>query len=298
MKYKTFRTLVVIGLVAVGGFGIWRWNRAQLQRQAEDDAYSATRYEHGPIPWPQSPVSVAADAPAPTGEQWPPASWNAANNNVPGLAGSVGGQSPEAYLIATLGGPASEEKLKDVTGGQGSKINVYNEGGKWARAKVDHDRDEKWDEKWSLDGTIVVRQIAPNDDENYSRELRRSNDTWIDPSAPAPVAVPAAAVTPEAIGVPPPSSERPVDNAVMSALNSPVQEKIKDATGGTPFKVNLYSDDRVRWNRVKIDLDRDEKWDEKWTIGADGMIDREVAPADDEVYSESYRRGGDGWVRR
>ena len=50
--------------------------------------------------------------------------------------------------------------------------------------------------------------------------------------------------------------------------------------------------------RVKIDLDRDEKWDEKWTIAADGSIEREVAPADDEQYSEKYQRTGTEWVRR
>jgi hypothetical protein len=212
------------------------------------------------------------------------------------LAGDVGGQTPEAYLLVTLGGLASEEKLKDVTGGKGSKINVYNEGGRWARAKVDHDRDEKWDEKWSLDGAVVVRQIAPNDDEDYTRELRRVNDRWL---APGDAAAPAALATDPAPAVAAAASGgRPVDDAVLRALQGPAQEKIKDATSGTPYKINLYSDDRVRWNRVKIDLDRDEKWDEKWTIAADGAIEREVAPADDEVYSETYARSGDAWVRR
>jgi hypothetical protein len=96
----------------------------------------------------------------------------------------------------------------------------------------------------------------------------------------------------------PPSTGRPVDAAVLHALEAPAQEKIKDATGSTPYKVNLYSDDGLRWNRVKIDLDRDEKWDEKWTLAADGSILREVAPADDEQYSEKYQRSGDEWVPR
>ncbi len=279
MKYKTFRALVVTGVALLAGFGIWQCKRAgeaeeafrAQQRQAKAELAARTD---------QNPGSGSGSA------------------DVPGLTGSVGGQTPEAYLLATLGGPASEEKLKDVTGGRGSKINVYNEGGKWARAKVDHDRDEKWDEKWSLDGTIVVRQIAPNDDDNYTRELRRLGDAWVEAGAAAAVAdVPAPAPAPVPVALPV-STGRPLDAAVLHALEAPAQEKIKDATGSTPYKVNLYSDDKLRWNRVKIDLDRDEKWDEKWTIGADGSIEREVAPADDEQYSEKYLRTGNEWVPR
>ena len=280
MKYKTFRALVITGVALLAGLWLWSYVRAQDEHK---QAYMARVAET------QQAVQ-------------------AGSSQSPALAGDVGGQTPEAYLLVTLGGLASEEKLKDVTGGKGSKINVYNEGGRWARAKVDHDRDEKWDEKWSLDGAVVVRQIAPDDDENYTRELRRVNDRWLSPGdaafvaadAAAPAAIPtdpAPAVTAPAAAAAA-SSGRPVDDDVLRALQGPAQEKIKDATSGTPYKINLYSDDRVRWNRVKIDLDRDEKWDEKWTIAADGAIEREVAPADDEVYSETYARSGDAWVRR
>jgi hypothetical protein len=297
MKYKTFRALAITGAVALSG--LWMWQCTRMQK-ANHDAFMA-RTRAAEAEWAQQQVVAQGDLlPDPPGLNFasasaplPPPSVGPVGG-VTELAGSVGGQTPEAYLLVTLGGPASEEKLKDVTGGQGSKINVYNEGGKWARAKVDHDRDEKWDEKWSLDGGIVLRQISPNDDEVYSRELRRLGAAWVESGAggPAPEITTAGEVTVAA------SSGRPVDDAVLRALQSPAQEKIKDATGGTPFKVNLYSDDRARWNRVKIDLDRDEKWDEKWTIAADGSIEREVAPADDEVYSEKYQRSGDAWVRR
>ena len=279
MKYKTFRALVITGAVGLSGLWLWSYVGAQNERK---DAYMAALAE----------TQQAAQS----------GSWSSDQgaSGAPALVGDVGGQTPEAYLLVTLGGPASEEKLKDVTGGRGSKINVYNEGGRWARAKVDHDRDERWDEKWSLDGSVVVRQIAPNDDEDYSRELRRVNDRWLAPGETAVAAAPTdlSAVVPAPVAVAPASGGRPVDDDVLRALQGPAQEKIKDATSGTPYKINLYSDDRVRWNRVKIDLDRDEKWDEKWTIAADGAIEREVAPADDEVYSETYARTGDAWVRR
>jgi len=281
MKYKTFRALVLTGAAALVGLGFWQCYRAD----PEEEAAPAVKLE----------VITASNARTSSGPQAPRlAAAGPGASDVPGLAGTVGGLTPEAYLLATLGGAASEEKLKDVTNGQGSKINVYNEGGKWARAKVDHDRDEKWDEKWSLDNGVVVRQIAPNDDDNYTRELRRLGDGWFEAGA----AVADVPGQPDAAAPTPASTGRPVDAAVLRALAGPAQEKIKDATGSTPYKVNLYSDDRVRWNRVKIDLDRDEKWDEKWTLSADGSILREVAPADDEQYSEQYQRSGDQWVPR
>ncbi len=45
------------------------------------------------------------------------------------------------------------------------------------------------------------------------------------------------------------------------------QKKQKDALGsGSPWKVNLYDDAADgRWDRVKLDRDRDDTWDEKWT---------------------------------
>jgi hypothetical protein len=54
-------------------------------------------------------------------------------------------------------------------------------------------------------------------------------------------------------------------------------------------------------NRLKVDLDRDEKWDEKWTFASDGGTDgvkRQVAPNDDEAYTEEYRLDGERWRRK
>lgn len=281
MKYKTFRGLMIGAAVTVLGLGGWQCRSCMQEQEAETRA-NAT-----------APPQLAAGG---------------GSSALPVLAGTVHGGSPESYLMATLGQPATEEKLKDVTNGRGSKINVYNEGGKWARAKVDHDRDEKWDEKWYLDGSIVVRELSPNDDEVYTRELRHLGGAWVEPGA-APTPEPEPALVAPVITPPTPSTAttttppgatawRPLDAAVVGALAAPVQEKIKDATGSTAYKVNLYSDDKQAWNRLKIDLDRDEKWDEKWTLGADGQIEREVAPADDDVYTEKYERSGDAWVRK
>ena len=74
--------------------------------------------------------------------------------------------------------------------------------------------------------------------------------------------------------------------------------KIKDVSKGAPWKVNLYQDDgHATLNRAKVDLDRDDKWDEKWTL-AGGTITRKRAPADDENYTVEERWNGERWVAK
>jgi|GEM_PF-4367584 len=71
--------------------------------------------------------------------------------------------------------------------------------------------------------------------------------------------------------------------------------KAKDAWPG-PVKVNLYQDDgHSTINRAKVDLDRDDKWDEKWTF-EDGRISKKVAPEDDEQYTQVLVLIDNNWV--
>jgi hypothetical protein len=75
-------------------------------------------------------------------------------------------------------------------------------------------------------------------------------------------------------------------------------DKIKDATKGRPYKVNLYQDaGKSTMNRAKVDLDRDDKWDEKWTFDGDA-ITRQVAPNDDDNYTETYMWDGNAWAKQ
>ncbi|MEW5848328.1 MAG: hypothetical protein AB2A00_05915 [Myxococcota bacterium] len=195
------------------------------------------------------------------------------------------------FLLQRLGTPAQDDKLKDALG-SGAKVNLYAEGGRWYRAKVDLDRDEKWDEKWELKDGVVKREVSSADDETYNRALTFRDGAWQGDGAPPAAQAPAAPSAPAAAPAP---GLRDVDNAVLAALKQPVKDKVKDATGKTAFKVNLYSDDGKRFNRAKVDLDRDEKWDEKWTIREDGSVEREVAPGDDENYQQTWALRGGTW---
>ncbi|MCC6214205.1 MAG: hypothetical protein IT376_05015 [Polyangiaceae bacterium] len=75
-------------------------------------------------------------------------------------------------------------------------------------------------------------------------------------------------------------------------------DKGKDALGPRGPKVNLYRDaGEPKVNRAKVDLDRDERWDEKWTFERAGGVKRQIAPADDESYTVEYELAGGQWRR-
>ena len=84
---------------------------------------------------------------------------------------------------------------------------------------------------------------------------------------------------------------------MLARIAGPVPgDRIKEAFPGRAYKVSIYKDaGHAKANRVKIDLDRNGKWDEKWTIEDDGTIKRQVAPRDDEDYTIEYRLRGETW---
>jgi hypothetical protein len=106
--------------------------------------------------------------------------------------------------------------------------------------------------------------------------------------AAAPVAALAPAAPPAVAEPAPVDGLRAVDRDALALLRRPVAEKVKDATRGRPYKINAYSDDGKRWNRLKIDLDRDEQWDESWSIKPGGRIERKLSRRD-ETGARAYR---------
>ncbi|MCK6524655.1 hypothetical protein L6R49_24880, partial [Myxococcota bacterium] len=109
-------------------------------------------------------------------------------------------------------------------------------------------------------------------------------------SAPA-AAAPAAAAPSSGPGM------RAEDSVALQYLGRDIgSDKLKDVSKGRTFKVNVYQDAGHKTaNRVKIDLDRDDKWDEKIDFKPEGVL-RQVAPNDDEKYTKTYRLVDGAWV--
>lgn len=52
------------------------------------------------------------------------------------------------------------------------------------------------------------------------------------------------------------------------------------------------------WNRIKVDLDKDKNYDEKWTFSENGKIRKAVSSNDDELYDIEYELVNNTWIRR
>lgn len=90
---------------------------------------------------------------------------------------------------------------------------------------------------------------------------------------------------------------RPIDKQIVEFLARPGSgEKVKDAFPREKYKVSVYRDGTdSNWSRIKIDYNRNEKWDEKWTLEAGQPAKRQVASKDDEQYDVEYRWRGGKW---
>ncbi len=81
-----------------------------------------------------------------------------------------------------------------------------------------------------------------------------------------------------------------MDDQILTAVKAGISgAKAKDVFRNAPYKVNLYEEQgQGSVNRAKIDLNRNGKWDEKWDWTPSGTVKREVAPNDDEQYTDKY----------
>jgi hypothetical protein len=279
VKLKNFLLAVGLGGVVTVGAGAWWVSQDDTASRLRADELQA-KYEADSVEPAPSPVDAAA--PADPGEL----------------------TELHRAILGKLGHDLGTAKLQDAVPGP-SKVNVYQDAGQAVanRAKVDLDRDDQDDEKWTFVEGRVERQVSPNDDGQYTVTWTLVGDRWAD-KAGSSRSVDVAGAPGSATAMPASATDVPmsrdVDRAVVQwrgkALGS---DKIKDATTGQPFKVNVYQDaGRATANRAKVDLDRDDKWDEKWTFEADGRVIRDVAPGDDDVYTVKEVWQGGRWVPR
>lgn len=122
------------------------------------------------------------------------------------------------------------------------------------------------------------------------------NENSVVRSTPTPDPSPNSTPTPSNTGL------RREDQMIIDLLNRQSKatgDKIKDAFPRERFKVNVYRDgSSPTWTRLKVDLDRDEKDDEKWTLAGGQPDKRQVSTRDDEQYDKEYRWRGGMWVEK
>jgi hypothetical protein len=119
--------------------------------------------------------------------------------------------------------------------------------------------------------------------------------------APPPPAAPSAPAQPAPDPEPPTPSDlaaRPYDAEVLAwRTRSISSDKQKDVARGAAYKINIYQDSGATTvNRAKVDANRNNKWDDKFTFEGE-KITLQHAPGDDEKYTETYHWNGSGWTR-
>ena len=266
MKLSTFLTLAgCTGALGIAGFFLFEGEEPELE------------------PVPEPPEQVDPVVAEPVADPIPPEATKADPKG-----GPWGSDASIAIVSASKLSPVSG-KAKDLSGGLGVKVNVYRDEGQAEnnRAKLDLDRDEKWDIKLDFEPGRVVAHYAPRDDEAYTETwVSLAGGTWLqEGNEDAQQEV----VAQQATGM------DPVDVALLKWVGKDLgTTKIKDATKGQPFKINVYQDaGNSSANRAKIDLDRDDKWDIKITF--EEPPSRQVSPKDDGDYSVTQVWNGELW---
>lgn len=174
MKLKNF-VLIAVAAVALGSFGLYAACSGKHEDKAERQKEEAQKRA--------SAVALTPDAAV------PPA----------GLGGekalefdqklAAQAQAPvdlaarewDKDVIAWKGRSINSDKLKDAIKGKSYKVNLYKDAGSSTvdRAKIDINKNSKWDEKISFKGDEITLERAPADDENYTEKYHWNGTGWI-----------------------------------------------------------------------------------------------------------------------
>ena len=176
MRFTTFRNLIVSGAVS-GLFGSVYYCGKSPSPPATPPAIAAST--QNPVAAADKPAEKVPDkSPAPAGEVKSSSDKQTASGHL-----LLPLRPFDDEIIRLLAQPPSGDKAKDATPNRPYKVNLYAEGGKYVRAKVDLNRNGKWDEKWSVEEkkgeTVIKRQVSPSDDDtSYPDKFKLRNKQW------------------------------------------------------------------------------------------------------------------------
>jgi hypothetical protein len=157
MKLKNFVLLVVLGACAAVA-GVY----AACGRDHSPPKQTVASERPSPPPAPSAPEQPVAAPPTPT------------------TASDLNARPYDAEVLAWRGRSISSDKQKDVVRGAAYKINVYQDSGSTTvnRAKVDANRNNKWDDKFTFEGEKITLQRSPDDDEKYTETYHWNGAGW------------------------------------------------------------------------------------------------------------------------
>jgi hypothetical protein len=254
-----------------------------------------------PPPRPEQVLAKKPPEPTPTPDPKPPEPTPTPASN------EMAARPYDAEVIAWSKKPISGDKVKDASKGKPYKINLYKDAGKPTvnRAKVDANRNDKFDDKYTFEEGKITLQVAPADDEKYTKTYHWTGTAWAPEGAmPTPASDPGTAAKPAKPE--PPAKDlkadlhaRTWDAEVIAWKDKTIAgDKEKDVSKGKAYKINVYKDaGKTNVNRVKVDINRNDKFDDKYTFEP-GKITLQRAPADDEQYTETYHWNGNGWTKQ
>ncbi len=176
-KMRLNHLLLIVGSVAALGIGgsVVMCKGDSDEKKSEDKKSVATKPpEKVKTPPPRPDVSSTTPSTAITTPSTTTSSTTATTTENDKL------RPVDRELMEWVGKDLGSKKKKDAVKGNAWKINLYQDAGKSVmnRAKVDLDRDDRWDEKWTFDGKNIARKVSPNDDEDYSKEFDWSGSEW------------------------------------------------------------------------------------------------------------------------
>ncbi|MCB9188936.1 MAG: hypothetical protein H6600_08230 [Flavobacteriales bacterium] len=196
------------------------------------------------------------------------------------------------------------------------------------RVKVDWDKDKNWDEKWTFreDGTVERTISTIDDNTTYDLTYELITDSkleigeivWINTEISGSADFNNLSSSDQKNGKALYETDLTGDltlahqEIIELQKNTPISAgKPDDNNGGvkkwiekSTYFIDLRCDKQKGFeyfNRVKLDWDKDKKWDEKWTFHEDGSIKRVISTSDDnETYNIEYELFSDGtsWIEK
>ncbi len=166
MKYRTFKKLIIAGAL-VSGAGLWFFGSKHCGEEPAE---------------PRSDNVIEPRAVTPAQEGTQEGTQEGAEGTAPVTASKDDTfREMDRKILWRIAQEMTTEKIKDVFKDASYKVNIYRDAAqtKVNRAKVDLDRDDKWDEKWTFSGEDVKRKVAPKDDEDYTLEYRLRHGAWV-----------------------------------------------------------------------------------------------------------------------